>query len=136
MDTLSPAQRQRTMAAVKSANTAPEMVVRKLLHAAGFRFRLHRKDLPGKPDIVLPRFRTIVFVHGCFWHQHHGCRNASRPVTRSEYWNPKLDRNTVRDAANKRDLEALGWRVVLVWECETKDPAAVLAKINFVIQHA
>ena len=110
------------MSRIGSANTRPEMAVRQTLHAQGFRFRLHRRDLPGKPDIVLPRYRAAVFVHGCFWHQHHGCRLASWPKSRTEYWGPKLGRNVERDALAVKGLEELGWRALIVWECDTRSP--------------
>jgi DNA mismatch endonuclease (patch repair protein) len=121
MDTLTKEQRRKTMTAVKSINTKPELVVRRVMHAAGLRFRLHRKDLPGKPDIVLTKHHTVVFVHGCFWHQHAGCKAATRPSSRSEYWNLKLDGNLRRDLLHTKKLIELGWRVVVLWECETKD---------------
>ena len=108
------------MRAVKRAHTAPEMIVRQELHALGLRFRLHRRDLPGSPDIVLPRLRTVIFVHGCFWHRHSDCRYATTPKTRQEYWLPKFAANIERDARKEAQLQALGWRVLLVWECETK----------------
>lgn len=112
--------RSDIMRAVKRAHTAPEMIVRQELHALGLRFRLHRRDLPGSPDIVLPRFRTVIFVHGCFWHRHSDCRYATTPKTRQEYWLPKFAANIERDARKEAQLQALGWRVLLVWECETK----------------
>jgi len=113
------------MAAVKSRDTAPELVVRSLLHKAGFRFRLHRKDLPGNPDVVLPKYGAVVLVHGCFWHQHQGCKHAARPSSHRDYWQLKLDRNVARDEKNLVELSALGWKVLVVWECETKDKAAL-----------
>lgn len=125
MDVLTPDQRRRAMKSVKSAGTAPELIVRKLLFHAGFRFRLHSKNLPGKPDIVLPRYKTVIFVNGCFWHQHPGCNRATRPSSRLEYWQPKLDRNVERDSQQQLELEALGWKVVVVWECQTKSPSAL-----------
>jgi len=106
------------MRRVRSVDTQPEIEVRSLLHRLGFRFRLHRKDLPGKPDIVLPKHRAVVFVHGCFWHRHRGCKRASTPATRRDYWLPKFERNVARDRKNRRDLRRLGWNVVVVWECE------------------
>lgn len=112
--------RSDIMRAVKRAHTAPEMIVRQELHALGLRFRLHRRDLPGSPDIVLPRLRTVIFVHGCFWHRHSDCRYATTPKTRQEYWLPKFAANIERDARKEAQLQALGWRVLLVWECETK----------------
>ena len=108
------------MRAVKRANTAPEIIVRQVLHAFGLRFRLHRRDLPGSPDVVLPRFRTVIFVHGCFWHRHPDCRYTTTPKTRQEYWLPKFAANIERDLRKEAQLQALGWRVLLVWECETK----------------
>ncbi len=109
------------MRAVPRSNTKPEVIVRRVLHGMGLRFRLHRKDLPGSPDIVLPRHRTVVFVHGCFWHRHLGCRKASTPKTRVEFWMEKFDANVARDRRKEDELKELGWRVITVWECETKD---------------
>ena len=108
------------MSAIKSRNTKPELIVRRLLHALGYRFRLHRKELPGCPDIVLPRYRTVVFVNGCFWHQHVGCKFATTPSTRSEFWRTKLLRNVERDRQNAAQLAGLGWQVIVVWECELR----------------
>ena len=104
------------MAAVKSKNTSCEMRVRRAIHRAGFRFRLHRKDIPGKPDLLLPRYRMAVFVHGCFWHWH-GCKRSRMPSSNVEYWTSKIDRNVTRDQMNRRNLEALGWESVIIWEC-------------------
>lgn len=120
-DVFDPAQRSRVMARVKSKNTRPELAVRSMLHGLGYRFRLHRSDLPGTPDIVLSRYRTVIFVHGCFWHQHPGCSQAHRPATHVAYWNAKLDRNRRRDAEHTAALKAAGWKVILVWECQIKD---------------
>lgn len=119
-DRVSAAERSRMMAKVRNRDTAPEILVRKILHAAGFRFRLYRRDLPGRPDIVLPRHRKVIFVHGCFWHGH-DCPRGKRPTTNMEFWNAKLDKNIARDAAVRAELEKLGWSVLTVWECETKD---------------
>lgn len=116
-DRITPETRSRNMAAIRSGNTKPELKVRQFLHSCGFRFRLHRRDLPGKPDITLPKFRTVVFVHGCFWHLH-GCRNTVIPKTRTDWWTSKLEGNRVRDEHNRIRLEALGWHVIIVWECE------------------
>ena len=127
-DTLDPATRSRTMAAVKSRGTVVELRVRRSLHSAGLRYRLHRKDLPGSPDVVLPSLRTIVFVHGCFWHRHAGCKRASTPASHTEYWLPKLARNVQRDRVNSQRLADLGWTVLVVWECQaTPDQLASLA---------
>jgi DNA mismatch endonuclease (patch repair protein) len=118
VDTISPKRRSWNMSRIRGKNTKPELVLRSLLHRAGFRFRLHSKDLPGRPDIVLPRYRTAIFVHGCFWHRHDGCRNATMPSTRQEFWSEKLGKNVERDTRNRAALDALGWKVCVVWECE------------------
>ena len=121
MDRLTPEQRSRTMAAVRSKHTKPELFVRRGLHARGFRFRLHRRDLPGKPDIVFPSRKCAIFVNGCFWHGHE-CSSGALPATRREYWEEKIERNKVRDARNLAELEAAGWNVMVVWECDLKRP--------------
>lgn len=105
------------MAGIKGKNTTPEVRLRKALHGEGFRFRLHAAKLPGRPDIVLPRYRAAIFVHGCFWHRHDGCRNASVPKTNAAFWEEKFQRNVARDATNHADLKATGWRVAIIWEC-------------------
>lgn len=110
------------MAGIKARNTKPEIIVRKVLFAAGFRFRLHRKDLPGNPDIVLPGRRIVVFVHGCFWHSHARCRYAKLPSTRREFWEAKLAANIERDCRAREALSSAGWRVLVVWECATRTP--------------
>ncbi len=117
-DIVPPEVRSRMMAAIKSKDTKPEVLVRSFLHRAGFRFRNNVKDLPGRPDIVLPKYRTVVFVHGCFWHQHEGCPNATMPKSRKEFWKKKLDRNTERDKEATQKLREAGWNVAVVWECE------------------
>ncbi|GAA5071263.1 DNA mismatch endonuclease Vsr [Roseibacterium beibuensis] len=111
------------MAKVRSQNTKPELAVRRYLHARGLRFRLHRRDLPGKPDMVFPSRRVAVFVHGCFWHQHPGCRRAKLPQTRADFWREKLEANVRRDAAALAALEILGWTALVVWECEIEGDA-------------
>lgn len=121
MDRIDAAQRGALMSRIRGKDTGPELVVRRLAHRLGFRFRLHRRDLPGCPDLVFPRLRKAVFVHGCFWHQHTGCRRAHVPQSRVEYWLPKLARNTARDTAAQASLVALGWDVLVIWECEVKD---------------
>jgi DNA mismatch endonuclease, patch repair protein len=120
-----PELRSRIMRAVKGSDTAPEMTVRRIAHQMGYRFRLHRKDLPGKPDLVFPKLHKVIFVHGCFWHGH-GCARGNRaPKANAEYWRTKITRNTVRDAAHMEELEANGWRANVIWECELKAPARV-----------
>jgi DNA mismatch endonuclease, patch repair protein len=119
-DSLTKEHRSWNMSRIKSTNSKPEIVVRSLLHCMGYRFRLHRKDLPGKPDIVLPKYRTVIFVHGCFWHRHLNCKYAYSPKTRKEFWNNKFLKNIERDNLVKRSLEDIGWKVLIIWECETK----------------
>ena len=114
-------QRSRNMSAIKSKNTKPEIKVRKILHSMGYRFRLHRKDLPGSPDIVLPKYKTVIFVHGCFWHRHKNCKYASTPKTRQEFWEAKFRENINRDKLNQENLSSKGWKIIIVWECEIKD---------------
>lgn len=128
VDQVSSERRSVNMAKIKDKNTGPEMRTRKAAHALGFRFRLHRKDLPGKPDLVFPKHKVALFVHGCFWHQHEDCRRASTPKSRTEYWTKKLARNVERDRQNRPALLALGWNPVVIWECETHDPVE-LARI-------
>jgi DNA mismatch endonuclease, patch repair protein len=109
------------MSRIRGANTKPEIRVRSMLHQMGYRFRLHRKDLPGKPDIVLPKYETVIFVHGCFWHRHPNCPFAYTPKSRVDFWKKKFARNVERHVEVEAELAAHGWRVVVVWECETKD---------------
>lgn len=125
VDKLSAERRSANMARIRSKDTHPELVLRSLIHGLGYRFRLHRKELPGKPDIVFPGRRKIIFAHGCFWHQHPGCREGRIPGSRLEYWEPKLKRNQTRDAANQASLEEQGWDVLVVWECELTDPKSL-----------
>lgn len=119
-DRVTPDKRSRMMAQVKGRNTRPEIVVRRVLHGMGYRFRLHRKDLPGCPDIVLPKHHKIIFVHGCFWHGHAGCRRSARPSSNQEFWNRKIDANIARDTSNIFILEHMGWKVLVIWECKTR----------------
>jgi len=118
-------QRSRIMRAVKGVDTAPEMTVRRMIHRMGYRFRLHRKDLPGKPDLVFPKLHKVVFVNGCFWHGHPCARGARAPKANAAYWSVKIDRNRTRDAANIAELKGAGWRSAVVWECELRDPTRV-----------
>ena len=124
-DTFTPEQRSAVMACVKTHNTAPEKIVRSLLHHMSYRFRLHRKDLPGSPDIVLPRLRTAIFVHGYFWHGHDGCRRGARPTSNTEFRNVRIDRNIERDTLAVRRLEEAGWKSLTLWQCEIKDMKAL-----------
>lgn len=129
-DRVTPEQRSRNMARVKGRDTKPERLVRSLIHGMGYRFRLHRADLPGKPDIVLPSLRKVIIVNGCFWHGHPDCRRSVRPSTNREFWDIKIDGNIARDARNLAALEALGWRVLIVWQCETKNHEALEAALE------
>ncbi|WP_353617405.1 MULTISPECIES: very short patch repair endonuclease [unclassified Synechococcus] len=121
--------RSRNMAAIKGRNTTPELTVRKMLHRLGYRFRLHRRDLPGTPDIVLSKYRTVIFVHGCFWHRHPGCKFTTNPKTRREFWQSKFLRNAERDLLHLRNLRELRWTVVTIWECETRNPQALESEL-------
>ncbi len=129
VDNTDPATRSAVMSRIRSRDTKPEMTVRRALHAAGLRYQLHRKELPGRPDLVFPSRRVALFVHGCFWHQH-GCRLSHAPASRLEYWGPKLRRNKERDTDNAAALAAAGWTVVQVWECETRRPEHVSQLIH------
>lgn len=121
MDSLSPIRRSENMRRIRSKNTKPELVIRRLVHAMGFRYRLHAKDLPGKPDLVFRSRHKVIFVHGCFWHQHAACAEGRIPGSRREYWLPKLTRNQERDRNHLAALEDLGWKTLVLWECEVKD---------------
>tara|TARA_B100000315_G_C14577397_1_gene588600 strand:+ start:258 stop:638 length:381 start_codon:yes stop_codon:yes gene_type:complete len=118
------------MSAIRSKNTKPEAVVRSLLFALGYRYRLHRKDLPGKPDIVLKKHNTVIFVHGCFWHHHKNCRRANWPKSNQEYWLPKIQRNIERDKIHIRKLKKEGWEVLVIWECQIKNMDKLSLKIQ------
>lgn len=122
--------RSEIMRSVRRKDTAPELAVRKALHAIGVGFRLSKKDLPGKPDIVLSKYRTVIFVHGCFWHRHLGCKKTTTPKTRQAYWIPKFEANVKRDARQINELAELGWRSVVIWECETLDFVELKARLK------
>jgi DNA mismatch endonuclease (patch repair protein) len=124
-----PEQRSGVMRAVKGRDTAPEMTVRRLAHQMGYRFRLHRRDLPGTPDLVFPRLHKVVFVNGCFWHGHDCSRGARAPKANAVYWSTKIARNSLRDAANLVALKAMGWRTAVIWECELKELARVKKRL-------
>ncbi|MEQ6916286.1 very short patch repair endonuclease [Halomonas aquatica] len=130
---LTPEQRSYCMSRIQSKNTKPEIVIRRFLHAAGFRFRLHKKGLPGKPDLVLPKHRLAIFVHGCFWHRHRDCFYATTPHARPEFWKAKFDANVMRDERNRKELSDLGWRVLVVWECGFKHCKDELSDIPVMI---
>lgn len=130
MDKVDPATRSRMMASVRSKHTAPELAVRRLAHRLGYRFRLHRRGLPGTPDMVFPKYRVAVQVHGCFWHGHEGCRHAARPRSNAAFWNEKIEANRARDARDAAALEAAGWTVLTVWGCEVKNEAALAARLT------
>ena len=122
VDTVTPNRRSEIMSRIRSKNTQPELLVRRLLHKAGFRYRLHRADLPGKPDLAFPGRKKVVFIHGCFWHMHEGCAMARVPKSRVEFWTTKLSANRLRDSAHVAKLEAAGWEVLVLWECELHAP--------------
>jgi DNA mismatch endonuclease (patch repair protein) len=131
-DKLTTAQRSVNMAKIRSGHTKPEMVVRRLLHRLGYRYRLHRKDLPGRPDLVFAGRRKVIFVHGCFWHQHKAaaCLDGRKPKSNTLYWHPKLSRNIERDERNIAMLEGSGWRVLVVWECEVKNELELAERLT------
>lgn len=129
IDTRTPTQRSHIMRSVGTKNTGPELQLRKMLHHAGYRYRLHGKMLPGRPDLVFPGRRKVIFVHGCFWHGH-DCFKGRAPKSKGEYWKPKLAANQQRDARNMGDLRKLGWDSLVVWQCELKEPVAVLQRVE------
>jgi DNA mismatch endonuclease, patch repair protein len=119
-DRLTKARRSWNMSRIAGKNTKPELIVRSLLHRMGYRFRLHDRNLPGRPDIVLPKYKTVIFVHGCFWHRHKGCKNCTTPTNRREWWLAKLNGNAERDKRHRRALKKLGWKAIVVWECKAE----------------
>lgn len=129
-DKLTPERRSENMRRVKGRDTKPEMLVRSLTHRLGYRFRLQRKDLPGRPDLVFPSRKAVIFVHGCFWHQHKGCGRATLPQTNTAFWAAKLSKNAKRDAEQLRALKSTGWKALVVWECETKSVTKLRAKLE------
>jgi DNA mismatch endonuclease (patch repair protein) len=135
-DVHTPEQRSRNMAAIKGGDTKPELRVRSLLHALGYRYRLHRKDLPGRPDIVLSKYRTVIFVHGCFWHCHDCRYGRVTPATRAEFWAAKRAGNVERDRKKREELEKAGWRVEIVWECDTRDKDKLRALLEGMLARA
>jgi DNA mismatch endonuclease (patch repair protein) len=130
VDRITPAQRSDNMRAIRSKDTGPERMVRSLAHQAGFRFRLHRSDLPGKPDLVFPKHKAVIFVHGCYWHGH-GCRRGGQGAKSNvDYWAPKIERTKARDELNRGQLEKSGWRVLTVWECELTSTKALAERLE------
>ncbi|WP_052394456.1 very short patch repair endonuclease [Oleiagrimonas soli] len=127
-DSLNPAERSRVMSKVKSKDTTPEMLVRRLVHRMGYRYKLHDRRLPGKPDLVFPSRKKLIFVHGCFWHRHESCSLARLPKSRKDFWLAKLEGNRQRDTRHCRELRASGWEILVIWECETKLDHDLLAK--------
>lgn len=130
MDTLTPEQRSERMSRVRSKDTKPELLVRRMIHGMGFRYRLHRRDLPGYPDLVFPSRGKIIFVHGCFWHRHGTCKFTRWPKSRMEFWKPKLEQNKSRDRANLTALRGMGWKVMVIWECQLEDVERLAAKVK------
>jgi DNA mismatch endonuclease (patch repair protein) len=130
MDSLTPERRSWNMSRIRGKDTRPEILVRSVLHHLGYRFRLNRKDVPGKPDIVLPKYRTAIYVHGCFWHRHEGCRFAYTPKSNLEFWSKKFARNVKRDTEVAAELNADGWEQITIWECELKDITVLEAKLR------
>ncbi|KYC29615.1 endonuclease [Sterolibacterium denitrificans] len=129
MDIFSPDQRSRLMSRIRGKDTKPELLVRRAVHALGFRFRLHRRDLPGSPDLVFPSRHKVIFVHGCYWHRHPGCQYAYTPKSNMAFWQLKFDANVTRDRLALSTLESLGWGVLVIWECETHDAEALRARL-------
>ncbi|MEJ2611406.1 MAG: DNA mismatch endonuclease Vsr [Candidatus Thiodiazotropha sp.] len=128
VDTLTPEERSERMSRVRAQDTKPEMKLRRLIHGMGFRYRLHRRDLPGKPDLVFPGRRSIIFMHGCFWHRHEGCGLARLPKSKRAFWSAKLEANKERDQKNISTLEAAGWRVLVIWECQLRGEVREVVK--------
>jgi DNA mismatch endonuclease (patch repair protein) len=130
VDTLTKEQRSRVMSRIRGKDTGPERLLRSVLHRMGFRFRLHRRDLPGRPDVVLAKYRTAIFVHGCFWHRHTGCRLCYTPKSRVSFWKRKFEENVLRDRRVRRQLKKQGWKVLVIWECELQDVERVSMRIR------
>jgi len=130
MDNLTPDERKETMSRVRSKDTKPEWIVRRLVHGMGYRYRLHRSDLPGKPDLVFPKYRKVIFVNGCFWHGHPCRAGRNRPASHQDYWLPKLEKNKTRDRSHYRRLRKMGWGVMVVWECQIRQTDALKNRIR------
>jgi DNA mismatch endonuclease (patch repair protein) len=134
-DSLSTERRSWNMSRIRGKHTGPEMVLRQMLHKRGFRYRIHDSKLRGKPDIILPKYRTVIFVHGCFWHRHKNCRDATVPKTRTRFWLDKLNGNVVRDIRNRRALQRQGWSTLTVWECQLKKPVPIVDRVERRLRH-
>ena len=134
VDKFSREERSRIMSRVKGRDTDPEKKVRSLLQAMGYRFRLNQKSLPGSPDIVLPKYKKTVFVHGCFWHGHKGCRRAARPTSNADFWNRKIEGNIKRDSVKLRELRKLGWKATVVWQCQIRDMRSLEKRLERFLQ--
>jgi len=130
VDVFTKEKRSRIMSRVKGRDTKPEILIRSVVHRMGFRFRIHRYDLPGHPDIVLPRHKKVIFVHGCFWHGHKKCGRSKRPTTNTNFWNRKLDKNIERDKVFQCKLRSMGWKVLVIWQCETRKAQKLSAKLE------
>lgn len=133
-DTLSPKERSKRMSLIRGKDSSPELKLRRLVHGMGFRYRLHVKDLPGKPDLVFPSRRAVIFMHGCFWHRHPGCKLARMPKSKLDFWRPKLEGNRERDLQNQEMLKKSGWRVLVIWECEMANIENVSNKVQEFLQ--
>ena len=136
MDIVTPQKRSEMMARIGPRNTFPERIVRSALHRMGYRFRLHRRDLPGQPDLVLPRHHSIFLIHGCFWHRHRGCRFAYKPTSRVGFWMAKFKANVVRDRKVEQELQAKGWAVHVIWECETRDQLKLERQLRQILKRS
>jgi DNA mismatch endonuclease (patch repair protein) len=134
MDRISKKHRSWNMSRIKNKNTQPEIIIRSLLHKLGYRFRLHRRDLPGIPDIVLPKYKTAIFVHGCFWHRHSGCKFAYSPKSRVQFWEKKFERNVSVQKKAENELDQMGWRVFVIWECELANLELVMQKLTLFLK--
>jgi DNA mismatch endonuclease, patch repair protein len=134
MDIICKEKRSWNMSRIRSSNTKPELIIRSLLHRLGYRFRLHRKELPGKPDIVLPKYNTVIFVNGCFWHRHKGCKYTYNPKSKIDFWEKKFRENINRDRQNRKALKKLGWNIVVIWECQVRNEEKLVTRIRKVIK--
>jgi len=130
MDVVSPKRRSEIMSRIRGKNTTPELIVRKLVYSMGYRYRLHYAKLPGKPDLVFPGRKKVIFVHGCFWHGHEGCPKGKLPKTKLDYWGPKLEENKQRDISKQDKLKELGWQILIIWQCELKNPEKLKSNIH------